>query len=665
MDLEQRLKGLNTTADRGFGGKIAEGLRSMTGHIPGVGALGGAVGVLGTVMTAAAAAALAFFAVITKGLKEFAEAEKSTISLNSALASTGQYTEGASQKIQDLSKEYQRFTGVSDETWQQAAAVLLQFGIQVNDLPRYFPVIEALAGRMGGSVPAAAEAFAKAINGNFRPLQQLGIYIKDANTEQERFEALSKAAASGAGVLRAQNEGLAGSWEQLSTAIGDAWEALGGVANAAGVPQFFQTLAETIRDLTGLFEKVATPVKAFFDILPAGNESLKKLHEEQNKAGQSTERTAQRTEELKLKMEEGATATDTMGAAAGNLVPPLTQAATAATTLTEKISAIDKAGAFLREAKFGALDEQGKFEAMNARLARLRASIDDVFQGVGQIPPAADASAERIYLLAQSLGEIPREQVGKLVLDFAQWEGEIGKVTAARQKEILALREKERALIAEAAAEGTSTERKKAIGEEIKKIEKEIAKLLETQGKAPGANEKGLEKWLIDTATAAGVSQEALGKMLGALQVLYSAQANAPSRPGVNPAAPYGGNPINYVPGPNNGNTGPIYVAPAGPGLGHGGDPFWLGFQERGGTPSTGSSGYGGGTPQSGSSGWGGQQNAVQQGAQSVQVGMSEMANVTAEGFKELASSVQAMHRSVAREIARANTDIKALQRMV
>ncbi len=182
-----------------------------------------------------------------------AESEEAALKLNTALAATGQLSAAASRSIQDLATEYQGFTNVSDETWTEAAAKLIQFGAEAEKIPEYFPIIEGLAGRMGGSIPAAAEGFARALNGNVRLLAQFGLKLDENATKQERLDAIMRVAATGQGLLRARSELLEGRMKSLSIAAGDFQEALGLVITAGRTGEhILQGLTFIVQKLTGV-----------------------------------------------------------------------------------------------------------------------------------------------------------------------------------------------------------------------------------------------------------------------------------------------------------------------------------------------------------------------------------------------------------------------------
>lgn len=69
---------------------------------------------------------------IKQVVDEFAEAQKSVVALNGALAATGRFSEETSQKIQDMAASMQQMTTADADELLQASATFAQFAKQLS-----------------------------------------------------------------------------------------------------------------------------------------------------------------------------------------------------------------------------------------------------------------------------------------------------------------------------------------------------------------------------------------------------------------------------------------------------------------------------------------------------------------------------------------------------
>jgi hypothetical protein len=291
-------------------------------------------------MGAGALAAIGGVAALASALKDCvsaaAESEQANLKLNTALANTGQLTPEASQAIQDLAGEYQRLTLISDETWTEAAAKLIQFGTAAKDIPEAFPIIEGLAGRMGGDVAGAADVFAKAMAGNARGLAQFGVHLEDGATKLEILNELTKIAATGQGILRSETELTSGRMKALAIAFDDVKEKLGLLITSGDV------LDETLQGIAFIIEKLTGK-------LPNAEDKTLKLAEAQAKLGRHA-------------------------AEAG---PAVARVGDSTEDAAEGMGAAEKAASGLKEELKAVADEAREAEERLQSIARLREEIQE------------------------------------------------------------------------------------------------------------------------------------------------------------------------------------------------------------------------------------------------------------------------------------------------
>jgi hypothetical protein len=231
--------------------------------------------------------------------------------------------------------------------------------------------------------------------------------------------------------------------------------------------------------------------------------------------------------------------------------------------LQKQGSALDQA---FREGRASELSGNSKLDAYRERIAAIKTEL----QGLG----ASATSPAAAYSSAIGKSEELHNSIVKLATEWQKLSGEersaavasaeqtakLGDQTLALGQNIEALRARRTQLLLEIADSQTSSEQRAKDIQQLRALDQIIGKMLDTQHGAPGANDQGLEKWLIDTAREAGLSEGAIIKLLTAVKSLYSGQ----SKPATNKDAPFGGDPKNYIMTPN----GPSYVAPAGPGQG-------------------------------------------------------------------------------------------------
>lgn len=229
---------ITTTGDATGVEKVRASVKGLNDEASGLKGLNSVLGSLGVAelgVGAAAAAATAFVSkFLTQSVIGAEESETATNKLNNALANTGQFSQAASEGIQELASKYQELTNISDETWTDAASKLVQFGAKVEELPALFPILEGLAGRMGGDISAAADLLGKALAGNARGLAQFGIKVEEGASKLEILRAVQEAAAKGQGNLQQQAQTLTGRVQALSKAWGDLQEAFGGKLTKGG-----------------------------------------------------------------------------------------------------------------------------------------------------------------------------------------------------------------------------------------------------------------------------------------------------------------------------------------------------------------------------------------------------------------------------------------------
>lgn len=221
---------------------LGETLRDMRAAFQGSG--GGVDGVLNALAAGGTKAALALSATATvamvakHSIDEFAQAQERVAKLDAALAQNGLLTEDLREKYQGLAAELQHATGVADDEWIGVLTRLTQFGSKPETIGVDAEAVKNLAGLMGGDVTAAANAYSRALQGNFEMFRRYGIEVQDAGTQTEKLAQLQEQAARrGGGQLEAANQTINGQWRAMKNNANDLFEAMGRLASGTGVLQ--------------------------------------------------------------------------------------------------------------------------------------------------------------------------------------------------------------------------------------------------------------------------------------------------------------------------------------------------------------------------------------------------------------------------------------------
>lgn len=151
--------------------------------------------------------------------------------------------------------------------------------------------VKNLAGLLEGDVIRAAEAYSRALTGQFDMFREMGIVIDNNLEQHEKLAALQEEVARrGAGQLEAANQTLEGSFQQLGNVTGDALEGLGNL-----LAQFFETkqgvvlLTDTLQFYSNLLPQVTDSQTRFEAALPKTAAAIAENTRELNEARAAAE----------------------------------------------------------------------------------------------------------------------------------------------------------------------------------------------------------------------------------------------------------------------------------------------------------------------------------------------------------------------------------------
>jgi len=188
----------------------------------------------------------------------FASEQRHILELNQKLANMGQFSVAYSENLQRMALETAEATGTMKEDWYGVIGTLTRFGATSVDIEQNIEVVKGLS-VVVGSVSGAAEAFARATQGNFRALARYSREIREATNETDKMAAVLKLAERNAGTLETGGKGLAGAWNALKLKTGELMESFGGAVTQGG------WLERTLRSMAGAAGNAASDIKSLTD----------------------------------------------------------------------------------------------------------------------------------------------------------------------------------------------------------------------------------------------------------------------------------------------------------------------------------------------------------------------------------------------------------------
>jgi hypothetical protein len=198
------------------------------------------------------AAALGSFTVaVYKGVKAAQEFDNSLVSLNVAMAASGQFTKEASQAFQDYANQIQSTTKFSDQQVLSTAALLQNMTKLTNDgVKQATQAALDLASAYNIDLDRASRLIGQAANGNVDMFRRLGIEIKKGKNDAETYANAMRALSFTQGAAEKSANTFSGAITQMKNAFGDILKNVG----------FFITrspaLTVAIKEITAGFVKV-------------------------------------------------------------------------------------------------------------------------------------------------------------------------------------------------------------------------------------------------------------------------------------------------------------------------------------------------------------------------------------------------------------------------
>lgn len=199
-------------------------------------AMGTAIGFLGSQAVLGAfgalkdAAGFLFQELIVNGVSAASETETAINKMNQALALSGQYSKGASDRMIELASSLQETTRFGDDAVLSASALIQTIGrLGANELPGATRAAVDLAAALSIDLDSAAKLVGKAAAGNVDAFSRYGIVIEKGTTVTETFANAMNTLSRFQGTAAAQAKTFAGltdilnhSWEDFTKVTGNA-----------------------------------------------------------------------------------------------------------------------------------------------------------------------------------------------------------------------------------------------------------------------------------------------------------------------------------------------------------------------------------------------------------------------------------------------------------
>lgn len=166
-----------------------------------------------------------------KAIDSAMEAEQAVRQFNSALASTGTYSEEASASFENYAATLERTTGVADDLIISNAALLVSIGrLEGEGLKRATQAALDLSRGLQIDVSSAFDVVTKATQGNLGILAKYGLEVKSAKTDAEKFAAaLQFIETRFSGLAQGNVNTFQGALSKVKNGFNDIFESIGKV----------------------------------------------------------------------------------------------------------------------------------------------------------------------------------------------------------------------------------------------------------------------------------------------------------------------------------------------------------------------------------------------------------------------------------------------------
>lgn len=217
---------------------------------------------MGSTMSKAGVGMLGAGVLIAGGLFKAAqaseEAEKQTLKLQNSIDNSAKMAGHSSKEFTDLATAIQSKTAADADDIVGGQAVLIQMGLEADQIKELTPLVVDLARKKGIDMAAAATIVAKAEGGQMGAMKKANIVIDEAAYKTDRHKAIVDALAGSVGGF-AEKEGktFSGSIERMKNQLGDLSEGVG-----KGAVEAFSGMLGGVDNVVGGLNKLDPSMQA-------------------------------------------------------------------------------------------------------------------------------------------------------------------------------------------------------------------------------------------------------------------------------------------------------------------------------------------------------------------------------------------------------------------
>lgn len=194
---------------------------------------------------------------VAKSVSSYAESEKATRALSSALTAYGENATAIIPKLNAVANAILDETGASDDATIATMARLKMAGIETAQLESAAKAVVALKSKnIEGA--AAERMVAAALAGNYAAFSRHIPQLKNATTEAEKAALVSRFLTAGYDAQKDSLGTVSGAWGLLTERVGNAWEAIGeAISNNTDLSDWLKNAADRVKELTDRFTEFA------------------------------------------------------------------------------------------------------------------------------------------------------------------------------------------------------------------------------------------------------------------------------------------------------------------------------------------------------------------------------------------------------------------------
>ncbi|MHB1334523.1 MAG: hypothetical protein ACYCXQ_01015 [Candidatus Humimicrobiaceae bacterium] len=215
---------------------------------------------------------------LKSSVEEAANAELQLTKLNTALKSTGNFTNETTKELQDYAAALQQSTMYEDDSIVSVEAMLATFKLSKDEIKVATQAVLDLAAATGQDLQSAAILMGKAMVGNTGMLARYGIMVDETKLKNEGWKAvIDEINIEFGGQAQAQAETYTGKIAQMKNMFSDIKETIGGAFIPVLTDLFgvFTKGQEVINPMTGEIVKLNSPMQELAGIVGSAAEGIR------------------------------------------------------------------------------------------------------------------------------------------------------------------------------------------------------------------------------------------------------------------------------------------------------------------------------------------------------------------------------------------------------